>query len=122
MNEELPTNQSDAEKLHALKRLTATIYLCQLLSFAFVGLPLLIGVFLNFMNRDDVQGTWLESHFNWQIRTAWVSLAGFALAGLTFEAGIGLFILLPTILLLVYRIVIGWNALNADRAIKEEKV
>lgn len=119
MMDELSNNQPDAEKLRALKRLTATVYLCQLLSFAFVGLPLLIGVFINFMNRDDAQGTWLESHFNWQIQTAWMTLAGFAVAGLTFEIGIGLFILLPTILLLVYRIVIGWNALNADRAIKE---
>ena len=115
---ELLNNQPDAEKLQILKRKATTVYLCQLLSFAFAGLPLLIGVFINFMNRDDVQGTWLESHFNWQIQTAWVTLAGFALAGLTFEMGIGLFILLPTILLLVYRIVIGWNALNAGRAVK----
>lgn len=116
---DLTNSQLDAEKLQALKRLTATVYLCQLLCFALVGLPLLIGVFINFMNRDDVQGTWLESHFNWQIQTAWVTLAGFALAGLTLGMGIGLYILFPTIILLVYRIVIGWNALNAGRAIKE---
>jgi uncharacterized membrane protein len=41
------------------------------------------------------------------------------LAGLTFEAGIGLFILLPTVVLLVYRIVIGWNALNADKPVSD---
>ncbi len=115
---ELLNNQPDAEKLETLKRLATTVYLCQLLSFAFAGLPLLIGVVINFMNRNDVQGTWLESHFNWQIQTVWMTLAGFALAGLTFETGIGLFILLPTILLLVYRIVIGWNALSAGQAVK----
>lgn len=111
-------NQQNADQLETLKRLTATVYLCQLLAFGFFGAPLLIGVAINFMKRNNVQGTWLESHFNWQIQTAWVSLAGFALAGLTFEMGIGFFILLPTVLLLVYRIVIGWNALNANRAVK----
>jgi uncharacterized membrane protein len=116
---DLTNSQPDAEKLHALKRLTATVYLCQLLSFAFAGVPLLIGVSINFMNRNDVKGTWLESHFNWQIQTVWMTLAGFALAGLTLETGFGVFILLPTVLLLVYRIVVGWNALNADRPIKE---
>lgn len=116
---ELSNNQpDDTEKLQTLKRLAVTVYLCQLLSFALLGLPLLVGVAINFMNRNDVQGTWLESHFNWQIQTAWVTLAGFALAGLTLEMGIGLYILLPTILLLVYRIVIGWNALNANRPVK----
>lgn len=115
---ELLNNQPDAEKLETLKRLATTVYLCQLLSFAFAGLPLLIGVVINFMNRNDAQGTWLESHFNWQIQTVWMTLAGFALAGLTFGIGIGLFILLPTVLLLVYRIVIGWNALSAGQAVK----
>jgi uncharacterized membrane protein len=115
---ELSNNQPEAEKLETLKRLATTVYLCQLLSFTLLGVPLLIGVAINFMNRNAAQGTWLESHFNWQIYTAWVTLAGFALAGLTLEMGIGFYILLPTILLLVYRIVIGWSALNADRPIK----
>ncbi|MEI6708401.1 MAG: hypothetical protein WCK96_14855 [Methylococcales bacterium] len=111
------------EKLQGLKRLATTVYLCQLLSFALFGLPLLVGVTINFLNRNAVQGTWLESHFNWQIQTAWMALAGFSLAGfstvwLGLEISVGLF-LLPTILLLVYRIVIGWNALTTDRAVKE---
>lgn len=111
--------QQNTEKLQALKRLTATVYLCQLLAFALAGLPLLVGVVINFMNRNAVQGTWLESHFNWQIQTVWMVLAGFALSGLTFEMGIGFFILIPTVLLLVYRIVIGWGALNANQPVKE---
>lgn len=110
---------NDTEKLQSLKRLAATVYLCQVLSFAFAGLPLLVGVVINFMKRNEVQGTWLESHFNWQITTVWITLAGLALAGLTFEMGIGLFILIPTVMLLVYRIVIGWNALNSEKPVKE---
>lgn len=107
------------EKLESLKKITAIIYLCQVLAFAIAGLPLLVGVVINFVKRNEVQGTWLESHFNWQIQTVWITLAGLALAGLTFETGIGFFILIPTIVWLVYRIVIGWNMLNDNRAIKQ---
>jgi uncharacterized membrane protein len=116
---ELSNNEPEAEKVQALKRLATTVYLCQLLAFAFFGLPLLVGAFINFMNRNEAQGTWIESHFNWQIQTVWMSLAGFAVAGLTFEMGIGLYILLITVLLLVYRIMVGWIALSANRAVKE---
>ena len=113
------TNQIDTERLHSLKRLATAVYLCQVLAFAFAGLPLLVGVAINFMRQDEVKGTWLESHFDWQIKTVWMALVGLALAGLTFELGIGLFILIATIVLLVYRIVIGWNALNSDQPVKD---
>ncbi len=116
---ESSTNQPDAERLQSLKKLAAAVYLCQVLSFAFAGLPLLVGVAINFMRQDEVQGTWLESHFDWQIKTVWMALAGLALSGLTFEFGIGFFILIATIVLLVYRIVVGWIALNADRPVRE---
>jgi uncharacterized membrane protein len=116
MNEQPPQN----EELEALKKITALVYLCQIFSFALAGLPLLVGVAINFIKRNQVQGTWLESHFNWQIQTVWITLAGFSLAGLTFETGIGVFILMPTITLLVYRIVIGWNALNSNTPIKQK--
>lgn len=107
------------EKLKPLKNLTAIVYLCQVLAFAFAGLPLLIGVAINYFNRTKVQGTWLESHFNWQIKTVWVTLLFFAIGGLTFYTPIGPFILLPTIIWLIYRIVLGWNALNSNKAIKD---
>ena len=110
---------SNTEKEKALKQVAAAVYLCQVLAFGFAGLPLLVAVAINFIKRSEVKGTWIESHFNWQIKTAWVTLAGLTLAGLTFEAGIGLFILLPTVVLLIYRIVIGWHALNSDKPVGE---
>jgi len=114
------TETKDIDNLEKLKNITVIIYICQILTFAFAGLPLLIGVAMNFYNRNAVQGTWLESHFNWQIKTVWTTLAGFALAGLmfTFSMEIGLFILIPTLILLVYRIAIGWTTLAANQPIK----
>ncbi len=113
------TNQIDTERLLSLKRITAIVYLCQVLAFAFAGLPLLVGVAINFIKQEEVQGTWLESHFDWQVKTVWMALAGLALSGLTFMFGIGFFILIATVVLLVYRIVVGWNALNSDRPVHE---
>jgi uncharacterized membrane protein len=118
----LTSNEKSPADLETLKKLTTVIYLCQALSFAFAGLPLLIGVVLNFMNRGAVEGTWLESHFHWQIKTAWLVLAGFALSGLTFTMGIGLyiFILIPTIVTLIYRAYLGWTALIVDSPISDK--
>lgn len=116
---QIDNNQTEIDRLHSLKRLTAFVYLCQVLAFVFAGLPLLVGAVINLMKQDEVRGTWLESHFDWQVKTVWMALAGFAMAGLTFEFGVGFFILIATIMLLVYRIVIGWNALHSDQPVNE---
>ncbi|MBD9362392.1 DUF4870 family protein [Methylomonas fluvii] len=115
------TNEKTTEDFAALKKLTATVYLCQVLTFAFAGLPLLVGVAINFFYRSNVKGTWLESHFNWQIKTVWVTLAGFALSGLVLmlDIQLSLIVLLPTLLLLIYRIVIGWTNLTAEKSLQD---
>ncbi|WP_020562686.1 DUF4870 family protein [Methylosarcina fibrata] len=115
-----PLTHQDTEKLESLKKLTALVYLCQVLTFGFAGLPLLIGLAINFAKRKEVAGTWLESHFDWQVNSVWITLAGLALSGLTLGTGIGIFILLPTLILLIYRIVVGWMALNSDKPVKAE--
>jgi uncharacterized membrane protein len=103
----------------SLKKIAATVYLCQLLSFMLAGLPLLIGVAINFYNKNEAIGTWVESHFDWQIKTAWIALAGFAVGGLLFEMNFFLSVaaLISTVMLMVYRIVIGWSALNSDKPV-----
>ena len=106
----------EIEKLRKLRTMAATVYLCQALTFMLAGLPLLVGVAINFYGRNEVQGTWLESHFNWQIQTAWITVAGFAVSVFTFGMGIGFFTLLITVVWLIYRITSGWYALN-DRKV-----
>jgi uncharacterized membrane protein len=114
---DVSVKNKDTDHLERLKKLTTTVYLCQVLTFIFAGLPLLVGVAINFINRHDAEGTWLQSHFDWQIKTVWITLAGFALSGLTFNLGIGLYILFPTLAVLVTRIAIGWTALTAGKPI-----
>jgi len=89
------------------KTLTMIVYALQAASF-FLGLTLFIAVIINYVKKEDVRGTWLESHFRWQIRTFWFSLLWSLVGVLTFVAVIGYFILLADMLWLIYRIVKGW--------------
>ena len=57
----------------SLKTITTAVYALQAVGF-FVGLTWIVAVVLNYVKRDDVRGTWLESHFDWQIRTFWYAL------------------------------------------------
>ena len=86
------------------------------------GLPSLIAVFLNYLKRGDVAGTWLESHFRWQIRTFWFTLLWLFIAGLVMLTIIGIpvaaWIMIPILGLWVgYRVVRGWLALSGVRPI-----
>jgi uncharacterized membrane protein len=42
-------------------------------SFLF-GWPSIIAVVVSYIYRGDARGTWLESHFDWAIRTFWIAL------------------------------------------------
>lgn len=79
------------------------------------GLPSLCAVFLNYLKRSDVKGTWLESHFLWQIRTFWFTLLGLFFYGLLVITIIGIplaWILIAILgLWVAYRVIRGWIAL-----------
>lgn len=79
------------------------------------GLPSLCAVLLNYLKRGDVNGTWLESHFRWQIRTFWFTLAWLFVYGLLIITIIGIplaWILIAVLGLWVgYRVIRGWSGL-----------
>lgn len=96
-------------------------------SFIF-GLPSIIAVIMNYLKRREAQGSWLESHFRWQIRTFWFALLW---------SGVVLLISAPLMLVLVmvgfvtawlgllliglwvlYRVVRGWLALREQRSLE----
>lgn len=94
-------------------------------SFLF-GWPSIIAVVLNYVKRGEARGTWLESHFSWQIRTFWWALAWailivvislpltLVLVGFALWA-VGLFLLGVWA---IYRVAKGWLALQARRGVK----
>ena len=107
--------------LHAFSLLIGIITTASVVFAFLTGWPSLIAVILNYVKRSDVRGTWLESHFRWQIRTFWYGLLWVALCGIfiVMTLGIGILIVwLPLIIVAVwfiYRVARGWLALRERR-------
>ena len=107
--------------LHAFSLLIGIIGTATVIGAFLTGWPSLIAVILNYVKRGDVRGTWLESHFRWQIRTFWYGLLWVGLCGIfiVMTLGIGLLIVwIPLIVVTVwfiYRVVRGWLALRDRR-------
>jgi uncharacterized membrane protein len=91
-------------------------------SFLF-GWPSIVAVIINYVKRGDVRGTWLESHFSWQIRTFWYALLWAVLvavisAPLTLViVGFGTWVVGLFLLGVwaVYRIARGWLRLGREQ-------
>jgi uncharacterized membrane protein len=86
---------------------------------SFVGsVPSIVAVILNYLKRGEARGSWLESHYRWQIRTFWFAIGWVLLAAVLFVTLIGIplafAILVGVSLWLIYRIARGWLRL-ADR-------
>ena len=107
--------------LHAFSLLTGIIGTATIVGAFLTGWPSIIAVILNYVKRSEARGTWLESHFRWQIRTFWFGLLWISLCLLFIVATFGLGILIAWIpmalvgLWFVYRIVRGWIALAGGR-------
>ncbi len=109
--------------LHALGLALGAFGAASVLGSFLFGWPSIIAVILNYVKRSEARGTWLESHFDWQIRTFWwallwallvaavsillaVVLVGFA------TWAIGMFVLGVWA---IYRIARGWLKLKDRR-------
>jgi uncharacterized membrane protein len=105
--------------LHAFSLITGILGTATVVGAFLTGWPSIIAVILNYVKRSDVRGTWLESHFLWQIRTFWFGLlwVGLCLLFIVATLGIGLVIVwLPlgiVTLWFIYRVVRGWVRLRA---------
>ena len=98
---------SNDAQLKSLKTITTVIYALQAASF-FVGITLFVAIVFNYIKRDEVRGTWLETHFRWQIRTFWFGMLWTGLGILTYVLFIGYLIFLANLVWMIYRIAKGW--------------
>lgn len=106
--------------LHALAALIGITSSVTVVGQFIFGIPSIIAVIMNYARRSDARGSWLASHFTWQLRTFWFAvlwsvlvvilsaplmlvLVGF----LTLPVGITLIGLW-----LIYRVLRGWLALK----------
>ena len=108
--------------LHAFSLLTGIVGTATVVGAFLTGWPSIIAVILNYVKRSEVRGTWLDSHFSWQIRTFWYGLlwVGACVAFIVITFGIGILIAwIPLAIVtvwFVYRVVRGWWRLRDGRA------
>jgi uncharacterized membrane protein len=110
--ETITTSTEEQTKAH--RTLTMAIYALYAVSL-FVGITALVAIVLNYIKKDEVAGTFFESHFRWQIRTFWYGLLWGVIGGITFVLLIGMFILLADLVWFIYRIAKGWLNLNENK-------
>ena len=109
--------------LHALAVFVGVTSAAVSIAGGFVfGLPSLLAVVLNYVKRGAVRGTWLDSHFSWQIRTFWFTALWLVLSGLVMLTIIGIpvaaWVMIPVLGLWVgYRVLRGWLALAGARPV-----
>jgi uncharacterized membrane protein len=107
--------------LHAFSLLTGILGAASVVGAFLTGWPSIIAVILNYVKRSEARGTWLESHFRWQIRTFWFGLLWIVLCVLFIVGTLGIGILIAWLpmglvgLWFIYRIVRGWMALSSGR-------
>ena len=106
--------------LHALGLALGAFGAASVLGSFLFGWPSIIAVIINYVKRSEARGTWLESHFTWQIRTFWIALAWAALVAAVsiplsvILVGIGTWIAGMFLLGVwaIYRIARGWLRLK----------
>jgi uncharacterized membrane protein len=123
IDESLITYTNIIYALHALAVVIAVLTSATIVLNFVCGLPSIIAVIMNYVKRDQVRGTFLDSHFSWQIRTFWFALLwAVIIGGISFVLA---FILIGFVtwfigaLLLgvwvIYRVARGWFALRDRR-------
>ncbi|MFN3565864.1 MAG: DUF4870 family protein [Burkholderiaceae bacterium] len=104
------------EVIQKARNVALVVYVLYALSFLY-GVTAVAGVVIAYIKRDDVRGTWLESHFAWQIRTFWWGLVWTALGIVLAIVGVGFLILFAVWIWAIYRVVKGWLRLNDGREV-----
>jgi uncharacterized membrane protein len=106
----------DADKLRSLKTIALVAYVLQAIGF-FNGITWIVAVILDYVKKDDAAGTWLESHYRWQIRTFWWGLLWGVIGSILLLILVGWFVLAAAGIWIIYRVVKGLVYLSEGRAL-----
>ena len=105
--------------LHALSVIMGLIGSAFVIMAFLTSWPSIIAIITNYVKRDAVRYTHLDSHFSWQIRTFWFALLWVIIAVILFMTMIGIplawIITIGAGIWVSYRIIRGWIALNEGR-------
>lgn len=101
--------------LHAFSALMGALGPVFIVTAFLTGWPSIIAIIINYARRSDVRGTFLDSHFGWQLRTFWYALLWLVLAGLLFISVFGIpfawILAVVAGLWVIYRLTRGWVGL-----------
>jgi len=102
--------------LHTLSLLIGITTAATIVGAFVFGVPSIVAVVINYVKRREARGTFLESHFRWQIRTFWFALAWCVVGGGLFLTIVGIPLALAVFfgagVWAIYRIARGWLALR----------
>lgn len=102
--------------LHAFAVFSGVVGSASVIGSFIASIPSLAAIVLNYWNRGAVRNTWLDSHFDWQIRTFWYTVAWVVLSVLLAVTLIGLPFALMALtvvsLWVIYRVARGWWRLS----------
>ncbi|GAB1394249.1 hypothetical protein MASR1M60_24130 [Rhodocyclaceae bacterium] len=101
--------------LHALSALSGIMTSATIIGAFVFGWPSIIAVIINYVTRDSVRGTWLDSHWRWQLRSFWFAALWLLIAGVLAATFIGIpaafMVIVITGIWVLYRVIRGWMAL-----------
>ena len=106
---------SEEARLKPMKDLALIVYILYTLGFFTGWLTAIAGVMIDYIRREEVAGTWLESHFRWQIRTFWFGLLWWVVGGVTTLILVGWAVLFANTCWIIYRIIKGWLNLSEGK-------
>ena len=107
---------SGKEREQSTKNVTTLIYALYAASFL-IGITSIVAIVMNYIKKEDVAGTFFESHFRWQIRTFWWSCVWGLLSALTWWIfGLGFLIGGVAFVWFIYRVVRGFLNLNDGKS------
>ena len=105
--------------LHALSLLIGVTTAASIIGAFVFGVPSIIAVVINYVKRGEARGTYLESHFRWQIRTFWFALLWSIIGGKLFITLVGIPLAIGVFfaagIWAIYRIARGWLALRDQK-------
>ena len=134
-------NNIDNNQRSSLITYNHITYLLYVLSYFTAGLLWIVPIFMNYAKRREADGTWLATHFDWQIKTFWYSIVWFVVGvgiitfalgsfgvsmmadsgniavGSVLLASLGFIVMGVTFIWHLYRIVRGWIALADGRPV-----
>ncbi len=118
----VPVDESLLTYTHVMYALHSVAVLIGITTFhtiigSFIGsLPSIVAVVMNYARRSATRGTYLESHFRWQLRTFWFAVLWVFVCGLVMLTIIGILAglggLFALTIWIIYRLVRGWLALR----------